>query len=109
MDTAIEKNWEVYALKYAERADRTRSDSFIFDDHANQAHTIDYFIWVLKSEKDIIVVDTGYDYDEAKRVLNLKDSEDLSLVAQMLRDKKKAEKELVKIANELEKNFGIYA
>ena len=49
------------------------------------------------------------DYDEAKRVLNLKDSEDLSLVAQMLRDKKKAEKELVKIANELEKNFGIYA
>ncbi len=67
MDTAIEKNWEVYALKYAERADRTRSDSFIFDDHSHQAHTIDYFIWVLKSEKDIIVVDTGYDYDEAKR------------------------------------------
>ena len=67
MDTAIEKNWEVYALKYAERADRTRSDSFIFDDHSNQAHTIDYFIWVLKSDKDVIVVDTGYDYDEAKR------------------------------------------
>ena len=61
MDTAIEKNWEVYALKYAERADRTRGDSFIFDDHSNQAHTIDYFIWVLKSDKDIIVVDTGYD------------------------------------------------
>ena len=54
METAIEKNWEVYALKYAERADRTRSDSFIFDDHSHQAHTIDYFIWVLKSEKDII-------------------------------------------------------
>ena len=67
MDKAIEKNWEVYALKYAERADRTRGDSFIFDNHSNQAHTIDYFIWVLKSEKDVIVVDTGYDYDEAKR------------------------------------------
>ena len=53
METAIEKNWEVYALKYAERADRTRSDSFIFDDHSHKAHTIDYFIWVLKSEKDI--------------------------------------------------------
>ena len=52
MDTAIEKNWKVYALKYAERADRTRGDSFIFDNHSNQAHTIDYFIWVLKSEKD---------------------------------------------------------
>ena len=67
MDTAIEKNWEVYALKYAERADRTRGDSFIFDDHSNQAHTIDYFIWVLKSDKDIIIVDTGYFYYVSKR------------------------------------------
>ena len=67
MDTALEKNWEVYALKYAVRSDRTRKDSFIFDDHSNDNHTIDYFIWVLKSEDSIIVVDTGFDYDEAKR------------------------------------------
>ena len=67
METALEKNWEVYALKYAERSDRTRKESFIFDDHSNEAHTIDYFIWVLKSGKNVIVVDTGYDYDEAKR------------------------------------------
>ena len=68
MDAAIEKNWEVYALKYAERADRTRGDSFIFDDHSNQAHTIDYFIWVLKSDKDIIVVD---DFSRADKIKNL--------------------------------------
>ena len=67
METALEKKWEVYALKYAERSDRTRKESFIFDDHSNEAHTIDYFIWVLKSGKNVIVVDTGYDYDEAKR------------------------------------------
>ena len=67
MDTALEKNWEVYALKYAVRSDRTRKDSFIFDNHSNDNHTIDYFIWVLKSEDSIIVVDTGFDYDEAKR------------------------------------------
>ena len=67
MDTVLEKNWEVYALKYAERTDRTRKESFIFDDHSHEAHTIDYFIWVLKSDKDIIIVDTGYDYEEAKR------------------------------------------
>ena len=67
MDTVLEKKWEVYALKYAERRDRTRKESFIFDDHSHEAHTIDYFIWVLKSDKDIIIVDTGYDYDEAKR------------------------------------------
>jgi hypothetical protein len=52
METALEKKWEVYALKYAERSDRTRKESFIFDDHSNEAHTIDYFIWVLKSGKN---------------------------------------------------------
>ncbi len=66
-----------------------------------------YFQYALRDTNTMLLVID--DYDEAKRVLNLKDSEDLSLVAQMLRDKKKAEKELVKIANELEKNFGIYA
>ncbi len=59
--------WEVFAIKYAERNSRTRSDSFIFDDdHASQ-HDMDYFIWVLKSESRTIVVDTGYDEAEAKR------------------------------------------
>ncbi len=67
MDTALEKKWDVYALKYAVRSDRTRRESFIFDDHSNENHTIDYFIWVLKSGNSTIVVDTGYDYDEAKR------------------------------------------
>ena len=67
MDTVLDKVWEVYALKYAERSDRTRGESFIFDDHSNKDHTIDYFIWVLKSDESVIVVDTGYDYDEAKR------------------------------------------
>ena len=41
MDTVLEKKWEVYALKYAERTDRTRKESFIFDDHSHEAHTID--------------------------------------------------------------------
>ena len=67
MDTVLDKVWEVYALKYAERSDRTRGESFIFDDHSSQAHTIDYFVWLLKSEDDAVIVDTGYDYDEAKR------------------------------------------
>ena len=44
---SLEKKWEVYAIKYAERNDRTRNDSFIFDDHARN-NSIDYFIWVLK-------------------------------------------------------------
>ena len=48
------------------RSDRTRGESFIFDDHSSQAHTIDYFVWLLKSEDEAVIVDTGYDYDEAK-------------------------------------------
>ena len=63
----MEKLWEVYALKYAERNSRTRADSFLFDDDHASAHDMDYFIWVLKSDDKTIVVDTGYDAKEAKR------------------------------------------
>jgi glyoxylase-like metal-dependent hydrolase (beta-lactamase superfamily II) len=60
-------NWEVYALKYADRNSRTRRDSFIFDDNHDAPHAMDYFIWVLKSGEQIILVDTGYDEAESKR------------------------------------------
>lgn len=60
-------NWEVYALKFADRNSRTRKDSFIFDDNHDQPHEMDYFIWVLKSGGQIILVDTGYDEAEARR------------------------------------------
>ena len=52
--------WEVYALKYADRNSRTRRDSFLFDDNHDQPHAMDYFIWVLKYGKHVILVDTGY-------------------------------------------------
>ena len=63
----MEKLWEVHALKYAERNSRTRADSFIFDDDHASPHDMDYFIWVLKSDDEVIVVDTGYDSAEAER------------------------------------------
>lgn len=63
----MDKLWEVYAIKYAERNSRTRADSFIFDDDHASPHEMDYFIWVLKSGDQTIVVDTGYDTIEAKR------------------------------------------
>ena len=56
--------WEVYALKYADRNDRTRSDSFIFDDNHNSPHAMDYYIWLLKNGEQHILVDTGYDKAE---------------------------------------------
>ncbi|MDJ0613177.1 MAG: N-acyl homoserine lactonase family protein [Rhizobiaceae bacterium] len=63
----MEKLWDVYALKYAERNTRTRADSFLFDDDHASPHNMDYFIWVLKSDDRVIVVDTGYDAQEAER------------------------------------------
>lgn len=57
--------YEVYAVKYAERNDRTRADSFILaDDHASP-HPMDYFVWVIRNRQRTILVDTGYDGIEA--------------------------------------------
>ena len=58
-------NWQVHALKYADRNARTRADSFIFDDNHDAAHAMDYYIWILRRGSDVILVDTGYDQKEA--------------------------------------------
>lgn len=60
-------DWEVFAIKYADRAARTRSDSFIFDDNHDAPHAMDYFIWLLRRGDRVIVVDTGYDAAEGQR------------------------------------------
>ena len=57
--------WEVHAVKYADRASRVRADSFIFDDRHDVAHPMDYFIWLLRNGARVILVDTGYDAGEA--------------------------------------------
>ncbi len=59
--------WEVFAIKYAERNERQRVDSFIFDDDHASPHDMDYFVWVLRNGPRTIVVDTGYDTEEAER------------------------------------------
>ncbi|MEM9786714.1 MAG: N-acyl homoserine lactonase family protein [Pseudomonadota bacterium] len=57
--------WEVHAVKYADRNARTRADSFIFDDNHDAPHAMDYFMWVLRHGDRVILVDTGYDDAEA--------------------------------------------
>lgn len=57
--------FEVYAIRYAERNARTRADSFIFDDHRSEPHGMDYFIWLVRNEQHTFLVDTGYDSREA--------------------------------------------
>lgn len=57
--------WQVHALKYADRNNRTRVESFLFDDNHDAPHPMDYFIWVLRREGEVILVDSGYDGAEA--------------------------------------------
>lgn len=61
----MSRQWQVFALKYAERNTRTRADSFMFDDDHASPHDMDYFIWVLRSDDKTVLVDTGYTADEA--------------------------------------------
>lgn len=59
-------DWEVHAVKYADRNARTRRDSFLFDERHDVAHPMDYFMWVLRRGAEVILVDTGYDHAEAE-------------------------------------------
>jgi len=59
--------WEVFAIRYADRNTRVRGDSFIFDERHDVAHPMDYYIWLLRSGTQTILVDTGYDDDEGAR------------------------------------------
>lgn len=59
--------WEIFALKYADRNNRTRSESFIADPMHDAPHPMDYFVWLLKNGDEVILVDTGYDIAEADR------------------------------------------
>ncbi|WP_224815919.1 N-acyl homoserine lactonase family protein [Hasllibacter sp. MH4015] len=57
--------WDVFAVKYADRNDRLRAESFLFDAAHDAPHPMDYFIWVLRRGDRVILVDTGYDSAEA--------------------------------------------
>lgn len=59
--------YQIFALKYAERTNRIRAESFIRDNDPMSPHPMDYFVWVIRNENRTIVVDTGYDRDEAGR------------------------------------------
>jgi glyoxylase-like metal-dependent hydrolase (beta-lactamase superfamily II) len=57
--------YEILAVKYAERVERVRGESFIMaDDHASP-HPMDYFVWVIRNAQRTILVDTGFDQAEA--------------------------------------------
>ena len=63
----MSETYEILAVKYAERLNRTRSESFINADDHSSPHPMDYFVWVVRNANRTIVVDTGFDEAEADK------------------------------------------
>ena len=57
MDSPV---YEVFAIKYAERSGR-RPEHFVGGDPHDSAMPMDYFIWLVRNEERVILVDTGFD------------------------------------------------
>ena len=60
----MSETYEILAIKYAERMNRVRGDSFILADDHLSPHPMDYFVWVVRNNNRTIVVDTGFDQAE---------------------------------------------
>lgn len=59
--------YEIFALRYAERTNRTRAENFkIADDH-DAPMPIDFYLWVVRNDARTIVVDTGFGLAEARQ------------------------------------------
>ncbi len=63
----MQEIYEIFALRYAERTDRTRAENFkMADDHA-ALMPLDYYLWVIRNDTRTIVVDTGFGKAEARQ------------------------------------------
>jgi len=59
--------YEIFALRYAHMADRMRWSNFLFpDDHA-ATMPLDFYLWAVRGEGRVIVLDTGFDEPSAAR------------------------------------------
>jgi glyoxylase-like metal-dependent hydrolase (beta-lactamase superfamily II) len=68
MSTATDDTYEIYAIRYAHMAQRTRRDNFIVPaDPHDEAMPMDFFVWLLKSPTRSILVDTGFSAETAKK------------------------------------------
>ena len=59
------EQYEVFAIRYGHMAERTRGDNFISTDDHDSPMPIDYSVWVIRNANRTLVVDTGFDHNEA--------------------------------------------
>ena len=75
-------NYKIFAIKYAGVTKR-ESDNFIYNDKHDVDMDLDFFIWVIKDDTKVWVVDLGFGEEESKRrnrKLILKIDEALKLI-----------------------------
>ena len=64
----MSETYEITAIKYGSMAKRTRRENFMQQDpHEAAPMPIDYFVWVIRNAERTVVVDTGFDHEEAAR------------------------------------------
>ena len=62
------ETWELFAIRYGRHEGRVRADNFIVPpDRHDAPMPIDYFVWAIINGERAIVVDTGFDREEAAR------------------------------------------
>src|SRR6202171_1591205 len=74
--------FEIYALRYATMTPRTPHLNYLIPDpHETTAQDLDYFVWLIRGAGRDILVDTGFNADEARlrnRKLTLNPAEALA-------------------------------
>jgi glyoxylase-like metal-dependent hydrolase (beta-lactamase superfamily II) len=60
-------NHEVFALRYAVQHDRTARENYLFHDGHDSLMPQDYFIWAIRTGERVIIVDTGFTEEMAKK------------------------------------------
>jgi glyoxylase-like metal-dependent hydrolase (beta-lactamase superfamily II) len=65
--TPMGNAYEIYALRYATMSARTPHQNFLVPDpHDTTAQDLDYFVWLVRGNGRNILVDTGFNAEEAK-------------------------------------------
>src|SRR4051795_3307948 len=65
--TPMGNAYEIYALRYATMSPRTPNLNFLVPDpHETTAQDLDYFVWLVRGGGREILVDTGFNAEEAK-------------------------------------------
>ena len=59
--------YEIYALRYATMSPRTPHMNYLLPDpHETTAQDLDYFVWLIRGDGRDILVDTGFNAEEAQ-------------------------------------------